>query len=203
MIFGLLIAFLANDIWDRNKQAERIVSIESETLIALYSLSTASGGDNQRLRTAIRAYVSAVIEDEWPRLALQQRSARTDGAVNTLLKEVALPSGGADVSVQRTMLEHDLGVSALADQRDVALCHGQARPQPRYVTRIIHEVVRTGVEDVEGAIDLTGLEQGEDKDVVAALDRAAARPRRSEQSTRGADGHFYNDPPSRSERRSD
>ena len=45
--------------------------------------------------------------------------------------------------------------------------------------------------------------QLEDKDVVAALDRAAARPRRSEQSTRGADGHFYNDPPSRSERRSD
>ena len=48
VIFGLHIAFLANDIWDRNKQAERIVAIESETLIALYSLSTASGGDNQR-----------------------------------------------------------------------------------------------------------------------------------------------------------
>ena len=85
IIFGLLIAFLSNDIWDRNKQAERIVAIESETLIALYSLSAASGGDNQRLRTAIRAYVSAVIEDEWPRLALQQRSARTDSAVNALL----------------------------------------------------------------------------------------------------------------------
>ena len=127
VIFGLLIAFLANDIWDRNKQAERIVAIESETLIALYSLSTASGGDNQRLRTAIRAYVSAVIEDEWPRLALQQRSARTDGAVNALLKEVALPASAADASVQRTMLDMVLKVHnahedriALASDRTIA-----------------------------------------------------------------------------------
>ena len=33
VIFGLLIAFLSNDIWDRNKQAERIVLTESDTLI--------------------------------------------------------------------------------------------------------------------------------------------------------------------------
>jgi hypothetical protein len=127
VIFGLLIAFLANDIWDRNKQAERIVAIESETLIALYSLSTASGGDNQRLRAAIRAYVSAVVEDEWPRLMRQQRSPRADAAVNALLKEVAIPSSGKDPSVQRTMLDMVLKVHnahedriALASDRTIA-----------------------------------------------------------------------------------
>ena len=46
IIFGLLIAFLSNDIWDRNKQAERIVLTESETLLALNSLSAASGADD-------------------------------------------------------------------------------------------------------------------------------------------------------------
>ena len=127
VIFGLLIAFLANDIWDRNKQAERIVAIESETLIALYSLGAASGSDNPRLRTAIRAYVSAVIDDEWPRLALQQRSTKTDGAMNSLLQEVALPSSAKDASVQRTMLDMALKVHtahedriALANDRTVA-----------------------------------------------------------------------------------
>src|SRR4029450_7261977 len=39
VILGLLIALLWNDIWDRNKQAEQIVFAESDTLVALYSLS--------------------------------------------------------------------------------------------------------------------------------------------------------------------
>jgi hypothetical protein len=39
---GVLIAFLSNDIWDRNKQAEHVVFTESDTLIALYRLSAAS-----------------------------------------------------------------------------------------------------------------------------------------------------------------
>ena len=50
IIFGLLIAFLSNDIWDRNKQAERIVLTESDTLLALHSLSAASGADDKTLR---------------------------------------------------------------------------------------------------------------------------------------------------------
>ena len=37
IIFALLIAFLSNDIWERNRQAERIVFTESDTLIALQS----------------------------------------------------------------------------------------------------------------------------------------------------------------------
>ena len=127
VIFGLLIAFLANDIWDRNKQAERIVAIESETLIALYSLSAASGVDHPGLRAAIRAYVVAVIDDEWPRLALQQRSSKADGAMNALLQQVALPTAVKDASVQRTMLDMALKVHtahedriALANDRTVA-----------------------------------------------------------------------------------
>src|SRR5947209_6694003 len=45
VIFGLMVAFLSNDIWDRNKQAERVVLTERDTLVALYSLSIASGSD--------------------------------------------------------------------------------------------------------------------------------------------------------------
>lgn len=37
IIFGLLVAFLSNDIWDRNKLAERVVQPEADTLVALYS----------------------------------------------------------------------------------------------------------------------------------------------------------------------
>jgi hypothetical protein len=117
VIFGLLIAFLANDIWHRNEQAERIVFIESDTLIALHSLSAASGGDNKDLRAAIHDYAKAVIEDEWPRMSVQERSDRADAALNALLRQVALHGNAKDASVQRTLLEMALKIRAAHEDR--------------------------------------------------------------------------------------
>ena len=117
IIFGLLVAFLSNDIWDRNKQAERVVQTESDTLVALYSLSIASGSDSTALRSSIRGYASAVAEDEWPRLKLQERSTRTDAALDALLREVALPGTSKDVGIQRTMLDMVLKIRAAHEDR--------------------------------------------------------------------------------------
>ena len=47
-IFSLLVGFLSNDIWERNKEASRVVLAESDTLLALYSLGAASGSDDSR-----------------------------------------------------------------------------------------------------------------------------------------------------------
>lgn len=119
IIFALLVGFLSSDIWERNKRAESAVLTESETLVALYSLGAASGSDDKRLRTAIRSYVRAVIEDEWPRLAAQQRSVRADTSLNALLREVAAPGASKDASIQRTMLDMVLKIRAAHEDRVV------------------------------------------------------------------------------------
>src|SRR5262245_13475960 len=59
LIFGLLVGFLSSDVWERNKQASRVVLTESDTLVALYSLGAASGSDDKGLRNAIRTYLRA------------------------------------------------------------------------------------------------------------------------------------------------
>lgn len=117
VIFGLLIAFLSSDIWERNKQAERIVFTESDTLVALHSLSAASASDNKNIRAAIREYANAVVEDEWPRMKAHMRSQRTEAALNALLREVAKPANAADPSVQRTMLDMVLRVRSAHEDR--------------------------------------------------------------------------------------
>src|SRR4029453_12664469 len=89
----------------------------SDTLIALYSLSVASGSDSPALRSSIRGYASAVVEDEWPRLKSQERSPRTDAALNTLLHEVALPGAAKDFGVQRTMLDMVLRIRTAHEDR--------------------------------------------------------------------------------------
>ena len=118
-IFGLLVGFLSNDIWERNKQASRVVLAESDTLLALYSLGAVSGSDDRGLRTAIRGYVRAVVDDEWPRLAVQERSAQVDAALNTLLREVAQPVATKDAVIQRTMLDMVLRIRAAREDRVV------------------------------------------------------------------------------------
>jgi len=117
VIFGLLIAFLSSDIWERNKQAERIVFTEADTLIALHSLSAASTPDNVSMRTAIRSYVSAVVNHEWPRMKQEERSPPTEEALNALLREVAKPANATDPSVQRTMLDMVMRVRATHEDR--------------------------------------------------------------------------------------
>jgi len=118
-IFGLLVGFLSSDIWERNKQAERVVLTESDTLLGLYSLGVASGNDDARLRSAIRNYVRAVVDDEWPRLALQERSAQAAAALNALLREVAVPANSRDAGIQRTMLDMVLRIRAAHEDRVV------------------------------------------------------------------------------------
>jgi len=117
IIFGLLVAFLSNDIWERNKQAERVIQTESDTLVALHSLAIASGSNTEALRASIRGYASSVVEDEWPILQLHQRSTRTDAALNTLLREIALPGTAKDSSVQRTMLDMVLRIRTAHEDR--------------------------------------------------------------------------------------
>jgi len=119
VIFGLLVGFLSGDIWERNKQASRVVLSESDTLVALYSMSIVSGSDDKGLRTAIRSYVRAVVDDEWPRLALQQRSAEADAALNALLREVTRPAASRDPVVHRTMLDMVLKIRAAHEDRIV------------------------------------------------------------------------------------
>ena len=69
------------------------------------------------MRTAIRAYAQAVVDDEWPKLALEQRSPPTDAALNALLREVALPGASKDVGIQRTMLDMVLRIRAAHEDR--------------------------------------------------------------------------------------
>jgi len=133
-IFGLLVGFLSNDIWERNKQASRVVLAESDTLLALYSLGAASGSDDRGLRTAIRVYVRAVVDDEWPRLAVQERSAQVDAALNTLLREVAQPVATKDAVIQRTMLDMVLRCSRRPRGAEQRSNHGDevdSRPAAR------------------------------------------------------------------------
>lgn len=91
VLFALLTGFLASDVGDRNRQAVRAVTAERDAVLNLYTLSIASASEMGSIRAALRAYVAAVVEDEWSRMAASESSQRTDEAMAVLMQEVSDP----------------------------------------------------------------------------------------------------------------
>ncbi|WP_051335729.1 DUF4239 domain-containing protein [Methylocapsa acidiphila] len=90
VIFGILIGFVASDVWDRERRAAAAVETESASLSMLSALAAASGLPADRIRQSIRSYVVAVTEKEWPSMADAGAGApEAEDALGALLKVVA------------------------------------------------------------------------------------------------------------------
>ncbi len=89
VIFGILIGFVASDVWDRDNRAAAAVEREGAALSTLNELASASGLPTEGIRQAIRVYISAVTEKEWPSMADSGFAApEAQGALGGLLKTV-------------------------------------------------------------------------------------------------------------------
>ncbi len=96
VLFALFSGFLGNDVWERQRQAYRSVQAERDSLLAIGTLSVATVSDMAPIREALRAYVEAVVSDEWPRMADQEQSALAAQALGEVLRQVARPEISAE-----------------------------------------------------------------------------------------------------------
>jgi hypothetical protein len=60
VIFGILVDFLANDVWDRSRRAAASVRSEAANLTSLYDLLSSSGLPALPIDHGIRTYVFAI-----------------------------------------------------------------------------------------------------------------------------------------------
>jgi hypothetical protein len=90
VIFGILIGFVAGDVWDSWRQAVSAVESEGASLAMLNELASASGLPTDGVRRDIRVYISAVTEKEWPSMAENGAAApEARQALGALIKTVA------------------------------------------------------------------------------------------------------------------
>lgn len=94
-ILGILIGFLSNDVWDSNKKAADIVREEAAELTSLYGLVAVSDLPYVEISRAIRAYVSAVVEKEWPAMTQGQAAAEAEIAQDNLIRIASTGCAGA------------------------------------------------------------------------------------------------------------
>ena len=119
ILFALLTGFLANDAWERNRQAARSILAERDALVAIQDLSFAAASDMASVRAASRAYLDAVVNEEWPLMLDGKASAKASAALQELLRELAAPQVTSDVGpiAHATLLDQALRVRAARSDR--------------------------------------------------------------------------------------
>lgn len=129
VLFGLTLAFLANDTWSAHDRAMNAVFKEADSLRSIAVLSEQLAkplGDE--LRATLGAYGRASAA-EWPMLAARQASpevARLADALLTLLASKAVASSAGD-NVQALMLRKAVEIR---DERDLRIGLSQTHVNP-------------------------------------------------------------------------
>lgn len=129
VLFGLTLAFLANDTWSAHDRAMDAVYKEADSLHSIATLAeTLPLSLKLRLRAAIVGYAQASA-DEWPLLAQRTESrevtARSDALLTLLASSEVATAAGANV--QSLMLRK---ASEIRDQRGQRIALSQTHVNP-------------------------------------------------------------------------
>jgi hypothetical protein len=88
IIFALLAAFIANDVWRRDAEASQVVRAEADALLGLYYLTPNTAPAAAAGHNLIRAYVELVIRREWPRMSGGEGTPEAEAALGALFREI-------------------------------------------------------------------------------------------------------------------
>ena len=129
VLFGLTLAFLANDTWSAHDRATNAVFREADALRSLITLSdTLPEPLRAQTRAALHDYAQASAA-EWPMLARRESSAQVPVQADRLLKLMASQALAqtATTNVQSLMLGK---VSEIRAQRDLRIGLSQTHVNP-------------------------------------------------------------------------
>jgi len=72
VVFGLLVGFLAVQVWNDNGQAQTAVNREASALRSVVLLDESFPGEEQaRMRGLLRRHITETVNEEWPAMASQ------------------------------------------------------------------------------------------------------------------------------------
>ncbi len=114
-LFGLLMTFLSQDVWDANRSAYRAIAMEREQLATLAALSGNHGVNGDDIPRAVRDYVETAVGLEWKTMEDGKESAETEAALNRLTRAVA--SARIDAAFQRALVDTVMRLRSAREQR--------------------------------------------------------------------------------------
>lgn len=120
VLLALLTGFVANDAWERQRQAGRVVQSERSHALAIHDLSIAAAPDMSGLRGLLSAYLDTVVREEWPSMsATGAPSPEAGRALGRLLQAAADPriASEAGEAIHAALLEAVMQLRSARSER--------------------------------------------------------------------------------------
>lgn len=85
VLYAVLLAFVVIIAWERFYDAEKALATEAGSAATIYGLAAGFGEDTATtLRARVSAYLTSILEDEWPLMAFGHESSKTNQALVSL-----------------------------------------------------------------------------------------------------------------------
>ena len=108
VIFGLLVAFIAAQVWNDVEHARVAVEREASSLRSVVLLAAAFPGDAEsRVRELVRHHVEDAVSQEWPRMADQSATIRDSSPALSSALQIAIaldPKSPGQITAQRELV---------------------------------------------------------------------------------------------------
>jgi len=114
-LFGLLMTFLSQDVWDANRRAYNALALEREQLATLSALSSNHGIAADDIPLAIRDYVETVVALEWKTMEDGKESPEAEDALNRLTRAVS--HAKIEPVFHRTLIDTVMRLRSAREQR--------------------------------------------------------------------------------------
>jgi Protein of unknown function (DUF4239) len=109
VVFGLIVGFLAAQVWSDAEHANAAVTREAGALDTVVLLTTSFPGETgKRVRALVRQHIEDAVAREWPAMARQDRTLAMLTTADTEAIELILsivPAGNAQTIAQREMID--------------------------------------------------------------------------------------------------
>lgn len=126
VLFAVVLGFMVIAVWESYEAARTTVAMEAATLVTLYRTTYGMPPETgDKLRTMVREYAKAVIEDEWPTQASKaEGSSRARHAMGALFRAFGDGTIGSEVKSSHPYLTGAIlssvsDVTAARNQRNI------------------------------------------------------------------------------------
>ncbi|QGM96272.1 DUF4239 domain-containing protein [Methylocystis parvus] len=160
VIYAVILAFAVVAVWDKFAEAEALVLKEAGAAATLYRISAGDEPNARGIRTALDDYLTAVVEDDWPQMALSREGRDAARALDKLYSAAMKYSDGKSVAAGVEIMQ-ELG--AITEARRGRLHHAMGVVPPALWLMLVLGALLTvgftyffGLENVRSQVTMTG-----------------------------------------------
>lgn len=136
-LLALLTGFVANDAWERQRAASRVLQSERANALAIHDLSLAAVSDMKNIRTLLAEYLDAVIAEEWPRMSEGASAPEAGRRLGRLLATIADPKISAEAGAATHAALLNAAMALRADRGERLALSNTAADDTKWLTLLI------------------------------------------------------------------